>query len=57
MESYKIVEQENQNPSKMGSSKSISISVKHNETTSTSTFLQGLFLQYLHEAVVTILCL
>ena len=31
--------------------------MKHTGTTSTSTFLQGLFLQYLHKVVITILCL
>ena len=41
----------------MGSSNSTRVSVKHNGTTSTSTFLQCLFTQYLHEAVITILCL
>ena len=41
----------------MGSSNSTSVSVKHNGTTSISTFQQCLFTQYLHEVVVTILCL
>ena len=41
----------------MGPSKSTSISVKHNGTTNTSTFLQGLFPMYLHKVVITILCL
>ena len=57
MELYKIVEQEHQNLLTMGSSNSTSVSVKHNGTTSTSTFLQCLFTQYLHEVVITILCL
>ena len=39
----------------MGSSNSTSVSVKHNRTTSRSTFLQCLFTQYLHEVVITIL--
>ena len=42
----------------MGSSNSTSVSPnKHAGLTSTSIFVQGLFLQYLHKAVVTILCL
>ena len=41
----------------MGSSNSTGVSVKHNETTSTSTFLQCLFTQYLHKVAITILCL
>ena len=41
----------------MESSKSTSVSVKHTGTTSASTFIQGLFLQHLHKAVFTILCL
>ena len=38
----------------VGPSKSTRISVKHNGTTNTSTFLHGLFLMYLHKAVITI---
>ena len=57
MESYKIVEQENQDLLTMRSSKSTSVSVEHNGTTSTNTFLQCLFTQYLQEVVITILCL
>ena len=58
MESYKIIEQENQNLLPMGlMSSSTRVSVKHNGTTSTSTFLQCLFTQYLCEAVITILYL
>ena len=41
----------------MGSNNSTSVTVKHNGTTSTSTFLQCLFTQYLHEVTITILCL
>ena len=43
MEWYKIIEQENQNLLTMGSSNSTRVSVKHNGTTSTSTFLQCFF--------------
>ena len=57
MESNKIVDQGNQILLRVGSCKSTSISMKYNGTTNTSTFLQGLFLLYLHEAVITILCL
>ena len=57
MESYKIIEQENQNLLTMGLSNSTRVSVKHNRTTSTSTFLQCLFTQYLHKVIITILCL
>ena len=57
MKSNEIVDQENQNILIMGSYKSTSASVKHTGTTSTHTFLQCLFLQYLHKAVITILCL
>ena len=57
MGSYKIIEQENQNLLTMGSSNSTRVSVKHNGTTSTSTFLQCLFTQYLHKVAITILCL
>ena len=56
-ESKKIFNQENQILSIVGSSKSISVYVNHTRTTRTSTFLQGLFLQYLHKTVNTILCL
>ena len=42
----------------MGSSNYICVSAnKHTGLTSTSIFLQGLFLQYLHEAIIAILCL
>ena len=57
MESNKIVEQENQNLLTVGSSNSTRLSVKHNGTTSTSTFLQCLFTQYVHKVIITILCL
>ena len=57
MESNRIVDQGNQNLLTVESSKSTSVSVKYTGTTSTGTFLQGLFQQYLHEVVITILCL
>ena len=57
MESNKIVDHGNQILLLVGSSKSTSISMKYNETTNTSSFLQGLFLLYLHKTVITILCL
>ena len=57
MESNKIVNQGYKILLPVGSSKSTSISMKHNRTTNISTFLQGLSPMYLHEAVVTILCL
>ena len=57
VEPNRIVNQENQILITMRSKKSTDVSVKHTGTTSTSTFLQGLFLQYLHKAVVTILYL
>ena len=57
MESNKIVDQENQILLTVGSSNSTSVSLKHTGTSTLSTFLQGLFLQYLHKAVITILCL
>ena len=57
MRSNKIIEEENQNLLTIWSSNSTSVSVKHNGTTSTSTFLQCLFIQYLHKVVITILCL
>ena len=42
----------------MESSNSTIVSVNnHTGLTSTSTLLQGLFLQYLHETIITILCL
>ena len=57
MESNKIVEQENHNLLTVESSNSTCVCVKQNGTTITSTFLQCLFVQYLHEVVITILCL
>ena len=57
MQLNKIVKQENHNLLTVGSSNSTSVSMKHNGTTSTSTFLQCLFIQYLHKVVITILCL
>ena len=57
MESNKIIDQRYRIILPMGSSKPTSISVKHYGTTNTSTFLQGLFLMYLHKAIITILCL
>ena len=36
---------------------STSVCVKQNGTTNTSTFIQCLFVQYLHKVVITILCL
>ena len=57
MESNKIVDQGYQILLPAGSSKSTSISVKHDRTIDTSTFLQGLFLMYLYVALITILCL
>ena len=58
MESNKIVDQENQILLSVGSSNSTSVSVnKHIRLTSTSAFLQGLFLHYLHEVVNTIVSL
>ena len=57
IELNKIIGQENQVLLSMGSNNSTSVSAnKHTGLTSTSTFLQGLFLQYLHKAVITILC-
>ena len=52
-----IVEQKNPNLLTAGSSNSTIVSVKHNVTTSTGTFLQCMFTQYLHKAIITILCL
>ena len=44
---------ENQFLLTMGSSKSMSVSmIKPNGITNTSTFIQGLFMQYLHKAVI-----
>ena len=57
MELNKIVEQENHDLLTVGSSNSTSVCVKHNGTTNTRTFLQCLFVQYLHEVVITIVCL
>ena len=57
MESNKVVEQESHNLLTVGSSNSTGVYVKHNTTINTSTFLQCLFVQYLHEVVITILCL
>ena len=53
----KIVDQEYKILLPVKPSKTTSISVKHNETTNTSTSLHGLFLMCLYEAVMTILCL
>ena len=53
MEPNKIVDHEDQVILTEGSSNSIRVSV--NELSSTSTFQKGLFPQYLHEAVITIL--
>ena len=57
MESNKVVKQENHNLLTVGSSNSTGLCVKHNKTTNTSIFLQCLFVQYLHEVLITILCL
>ena len=58
MVSNAMFHQENQILLTVDSSKSRSVSViKPTGITSTSTFLQGLFLQYLHKAVITIMCL
>ena len=54
MEPNKIVYQGYKILLPVGPNKSSSISVKHKETINTSTFLHGLFLMYLHEAVITI---
>ena len=55
MKSNEIVDQENQILLHMGSSNYTSVSTT--ELTSTNNCLQGLFLQYLQEAVISILCL
>ena len=55
MKSNKIVNEENQILLYMGSSNSTSVSAT--ELTNTCTCLQGLFLQYLHKAVISNLCL
>ena len=57
MELNKIVIQKNQTLLTVESSKSASISMKHTALTNTCIFLQGLFLQCLHKAIITILCL
>ena len=58
MESNKIVDQEIQIILfKKSNNSTIVSSNTHTGLTSTSTPLQGLFLQYLHKAVITILCL
>ena len=57
MKPNKIVDQEYKVLLPVRPSKSTSLSVKHNETTYTSTSLHGLFLMYLYEAIITILCL
>ena len=58
MKLNKIVHQQNQILLSVGSSNSTRVSAnKHTGLTNTSTFLQGLFLQYLHKVVITILCL
>ena len=55
MEPNKIVHQEDQVLLTEGSSSSTIVSATG--LTSTSTFVQGLFPQYLHKAIITILCL
>ena len=55
MEPNKIVHQEDQIILTKGSKNSTSVSVTG--LTSTSTFIEGLFIQYLHKAVITIFCL
>ena len=55
MKSNKIVDHKDQVILTEESSNSASVSV--NGLTSTGTFLQGLFLQYLHKTIITILCL
>ena len=55
LKSNKIVDHEDQVILTKESYNSTSVSVTG--LTSTGTFLQGLFLQYLHETVITILCL
>ena len=58
MESKIMFHQENQILLIVRSSKSTSKSMTNSiGITNTSTFLQGLFLQYLHKAVITIVCL
>ena len=57
IESNKIVEQEDQTLLSVESRKSTSVSMKYTGIISTSTFLQELFLQYLHKVVITILYL
>ena len=58
MESNTIFHQENQILLSLGSNKSTSVSmIKQTKITSTSTFLQGLFIQYLHKTVNTIVYL
>ena len=57
MELNKVVEQKNHNLLTVGSSNSTGVCVKHNKTKNTSTFLQCLFVQYLHKVVITILYL
>ena len=53
-----IFYQENQILLTVWSSKYTSVSmIKLNSITSTSTFLQGFFLHYLHKALITIVCL
>ena len=58
LKSNKIVDQENQILIYVESGNSTSVSTNnHTGLTSTSTLIQGLFLQYLHKVVITILCL
>ena len=57
MESNKIVNEENQILLTIGSSNFTSVSTNNTELTSTSIFVEGLFLQCLFKAIVTILYL
>ena len=57
MEPNKIVDQGYKILLPAGPNKSTSISVNHNGTTNTNTFLHGLFLMYLHKAIIIILCI
>ena len=55
MKPNKIINQEDQIILTKGSSNSTNVST--NRLTNTSTFVQGLFIQYLHKAVISIMCL
>ena len=58
MESNTMFHQENQILLTVGSRKYTSVSmIELNWITSTSIFLQGLFLHYPHESIITIVCL